>query len=41
MENKEKPCIMKGCNKKRYKNKLLCEDHWKKRRKQRNYKEDW
>ena len=37
----EKICIMKGCNKSRYKDKILCEWHWKTRRKDKSYKEEW
>lgn len=41
-ENEDKvKCIMKGCNNPRFKDKLMCEKHWKKRRKNRTYKEDW
>ena len=31
-------CIVKGCNKPRYKDKLFCEFHWKERRKKETYK---
>lgn len=41
MEDKAKTCIMKGCNSPRFKDKLICEKHWKKRRNKRNYKEEW
>ena len=40
MAEKEPKCVIKGCKNKRYKNHLFCENHWKERRKQTNYKED-
>jgi len=32
-------CIIKGCREDVYKDKFLCEKHWKGRRKNKNYKE--
>ena len=31
-------CILQGCREKRYKDKHLCEKHWKERRKKCRYK---
>jgi len=39
--NNQNKCIIKGCNEKRYKDKLMCEKHWKLRRKKKSYKEDY
>lgn len=36
--NKRMPCLMSGCNNQRYKNKSVCEKHWKERRNNLNYK---
>lgn len=36
-----KKCMIKGCNDLRYKHYLLCEKHWKERRKKLNYKREY
>lgn len=41
IEIKTENCIIKGCNNPRFRDKFLCEKHWKERRMKRNYKEDW
>ncbi len=33
-------CIMKDCENQKYKDKYMCEKHWKGRRKLKNYKQN-
>jgi len=39
-QNEKEKCIMKGCPDPRYKDKLMCEYHWKRRRQQDWYRGD-
>lgn len=40
MPEKEE-CIVKGCHNPRYKDKLMCNEHWQSRRKKDYYKKEW
>lgn len=37
----KRKCAMKGCQKETYRDKYFCEKHWKSRRKNSKYRDDW